>query len=89
MQQQQRPRDRIATMQQMAGSSEFQPPQQGGDGGKPQQLDARGARADGRRTAGLPVGDVAGRPGMATSRADEQARGLAVGEHQPSSRDQH
>jgi len=38
MQQQQRPRDRVAAMQQMAGSSEFQPPQQAGHGGKPQQM---------------------------------------------------
>lgn len=38
MQQQQRPRDRIAAMQQMAGSSEFQPPLQDGRAARPQQM---------------------------------------------------
>jgi hypothetical protein len=39
MQQQQRPRDRVAQLQQMSGTSDFQ--QQGGSGDKPAQMGER------------------------------------------------
>lgn len=48
MQQQQQPRDRVAAMQQMAGTSEFQPPHDATRDGRPPRVQADDRRASAR-----------------------------------------
>ena len=83
MQQQQGGHDPIARMQQMAGSSEFQPPGQQG-GGKPQQMGEgsyEGSREYKERTERyLEKADVEADAEKAKPRSDEEARELKQAE---------
>lgn len=84
MQQQQGGRDPVARMQQMAGSSEFQPPGKPGGDGKPQQIGEgsyEGSREYKERTERyLEKADVEADAEKAKPRSDEEARELKEAE---------
>lgn len=86
MQQQQGGGDPVARMQQMAGSSEFQPPgQQGGDG-KPQQMGEgsyEGSREYKERTERyLEKADVEADAEKARPRSEQEARDMQQAEEE-------
>ena len=84
MQQQQGDRDPVARMQQMAGSSDFQPPDQQGGGGKPQQVGEgsyEGAREYKERTERyIEKGNVETDAEKARPKSEQEAREMEQAE---------